>query len=231
VKALILAGGAGTRLGERTRELPKPMLPVGGRPFLEYLLDRLLAGGVTEIILSVHYRADAIMRHFGASYRGAALRYAVEPQALGTGGAIAYALREESAAPVLVANGDSYLAIDYGAFLRWHERDPARLALVVRQVEDCARYGAVSVADGTVIGFTDKGARGPGFISAGTYILHSNVFDEFGLSGRFSLETELLHRHCAELRPRAYCFDGYFIDIGVADDLDRAQNELPALLR
>jgi D-glycero-alpha-D-manno-heptose 1-phosphate guanylyltransferase len=229
VKALVLAGGAGTRLGEATRALPKPMLPVGGRPFLEYLLDRLVAGGAEELILSVHHRAQASMAHFGSRYRGVRVRYAVEAEPLGTGGAIAYALRDAPAAPVLVANGDSFLALDYAGFIRAFEREPVRLALVVREVEDAGRYGAVRIDGTTVTGFAEKGVRGPGCISAGTYILDPGVFREFGLAGRFSLETDLLQRHCAALRPRACFFDGYFIDIGVPADLQRARRELPGL--
>ena len=208
------------------------MLPVDGRPFLEYLLDRLVAGGAEQLILSVHHRAEAVTAHFGDRYRGVPIRYAMEPEPLGTGGAMAYALRAEPAAPVLAVNGDSFLALDYAAFIRWFEREadaPPRLALVVRQVPDTARYGAVLVEGGTVTGFTEKGVRGPGFINAGTYIVDPGVFREFGLSGRFSIETDLLQRHCTALRPKPYVFDGYFIDIGVAGDLERARRELPAV--
>lgn len=207
------------------------MLPVGGRPFLEYLLDRLVAGGAQQLILSLHHLPDAVRGHFGSRYRGTEIRYAVEPEALGTGGAIAYALCDEPALPVLVVNGDSFLEIDYAALMNWYQRDPAAVALVVRQVPDAGRYGTVTVEGETAVAFAEKGARGAALISAGTYILEPAVFQRFGLAGRFSIETDLLQRHCASLRPRAYRCDGYFIDIGVAEDLERAQRELPMLLR
>lgn len=223
----MLAGGLGSRLGALTSKVPKPMLSVGGRPFLEYLLDRLIAGGADQLILSLHHLPEAVSGHFGSRYRGVPIRYAVEPAPLGTGGAIAYALREERAAPLLVVNGDSFLAIDYAALMHWYLRDPVPVALVVRPVPDAGRYGAVTVNGETALAFAEKGGHGPALISTGTYILRPEVFARFGLAGRFSIETDLLQRHCAALRPRAYSFDGYFIDIGVAGDLDRAQLELP----
>jgi D-glycero-alpha-D-manno-heptose 1-phosphate guanylyltransferase len=227
MKAVVLAGGLGTRLRERVPELPKPMAPVAGRPFLEYLLDRLVKGGVREICLSVGYRSEAVMAHFGHAYRGAAIRYAVEAEPLGTGGAIAHAA--QGADPVLVLNGDTLLDIDYGALLRWYAEASARVAMVLRAVPDVARYGSVLVADGRVSGFLEKGRGGPGLINAGVYIVQPEVFAAFGLSGKFSFEADLLQAHCAALSPRAWVADAYFIDIGVPEDYDRAQHELPAL--
>jgi D-glycero-alpha-D-manno-heptose 1-phosphate guanylyltransferase len=231
VKALVLAGGRGTRLGELTRELPKPMLPVAGRPFLEYPLERLAAAGFEEIILSVGYRARALEAHFGGRFQGVPLRYAIEPEPLGTGGAIAFALRDEPARPVLVANGDTFLAIDYAALIAWHAAEPGRPALVVRRVDDAARYGTVKVRGDTVTAFAEKGVRGAALVSAGAYILRPELFGTFGLGGRFSVEADLFQRHCARLQLRAYIFDGYFIDVGVPEELERAQRELAALSR
>jgi len=229
MKAIVLAGGFGTRLRERVPDLPKPMAQVAGRPFLEYVLDRLVRGGVDEICLSIGYRADAITAHFGRSYRGAAVGYAVESEPLGTGGGIAHALRENSGEPVLVLNGDTLLDIDYAELARWYEKQPAPVAMVLREVPDVARYGSVLVSDGRVSGFLEKGKSGPGLINAGVYIVQPGVFEAFGLSGRFSFEADLLQRHCQALSPRAWVTNAYFIDIGVPEDYDRAQHELPAL--
>ena len=114
MKAIVLAGGLGTRLKKRVPELPKPMAPVAGSPFLEYVLDRLVAGGVSEIILSIGYMANVIMAHFEHTYRTAVVSYAVETEPLGTCGAIAHALRGKGDDPVLVLNGDTFLNIDIG---------------------------------------------------------------------------------------------------------------------
>lgn len=231
MKAIVLSGGLGTRLRERVPNLPKPMAPIAGRPFLEYVLDRLISGGVRDVILSVGYRAELIQAHFGRSYRGATVRYAVDLTPLGTGGAIAHALRDEGPNPVLVLNGDTLLNIDFGALVGWYEEAPAQVAMALKPVVDVARYGAIMLDGERVVGFVEKGRSGPGLINAGVYIVRPEMFSEFGLSGKFSFETDLLQRYCDSIQPRAYVTDAYFIDIGIPEDFDRAQRELPALFR
>jgi D-glycero-alpha-D-manno-heptose 1-phosphate guanylyltransferase len=227
MKAVVLAGGLGTRLWQVVPDLPKVMAPVAGRPFLEYVLDGLIAGGVCDIILSVGYRAEAIRTHFGDAYGGAQIRYAVESEPLGTGGAIAHAAAGEEAAHLLVLNGDTFLDIDFRRLIAWHHEAPATVTMVLREVADVARYGAVRCEDGRVTGFAEKGQAGPGLINAGIYIIDPGVFAAYGLLGRFAIESDLLQRHCDTLRPRAFVTNAYFIDIGIPEDFDRAQRELP----
>ncbi len=229
MKAVVLAGGLGTRLREKVPDLPKPMAPVAGRPFLEYLLDHLVAAGVSEVILSVGYRAEAIQAYFGGDHRGMALRYAIEAEPLGTGGAIVHALRGEGPEPVLLLNGDTFLNIDLAALIRWYQAAPSQVAMVLRQTPDVSRYGAVELAGDRVARFAEKGRAGPGLINAGIYLLMPELFAAMGLPERFSFEAEILQRHCDTLRPRAYVTDAYFIDIGVPEDFDRAQRELPVI--
>jgi len=234
MKAVVLAGGLGTRLRERVPDLPKPMAPVAGRPFLAYVLDALIRDGFTAIVLSVGYRWEAIQAHFGSRYRGADITYAVEEEPLGTGGAIAHAFAEAGITgtePALVVNGDTFLALDFATLRDWYEEVPAACAMVLRQVDDTSRYGSVSVAGGMVSGFAEKGRSGAGLINAGVYVLQANVFARFELEGRFALEADLLQRHCAALGARAFETTAWFIDIGVPQDFDRAQTELPAILK
>lgn len=226
MKAIVLAGGLGTRIRERVADLPKAMASVAGRPFIEYVLDRLLAGGFTHIILSVGYRHEAISSHLGERYRGARIEYAVESKPLGTGGAIRYAIPKGETAPVLVLNGDTLVDVDLRALSAWYQERPTQLAVTLRRVEDVSRYGSVNVENDTVLGFAEKGPRGPGLINAGVYLLQPGVFDAYDLPERFSFEADILQRHCAELKPRAFITQAYFIDIGVPADYDRAQQEL-----
>lgn len=226
MKAIVLAGGLGTRLRERARGLPKPMALVAGRPFLEYVLDRLIEGGVSDITLSVGYQAESIQSHFGTNYRGATLRYAVEAEPLGTGGAIAFALHGQDDDPVLVLNGDTFLALDYRNLVHWYEQNPTPVAIVLRKVPDVARFGAVIMERERVTGFAEKGKAGPDLINAGVYIVCPKVFSTFGVSGKFGFEADFLERYCNVLKPRAYVTDAYFIDIGIPEDFDRAQREL-----
>jgi D-glycero-alpha-D-manno-heptose 1-phosphate guanylyltransferase len=228
VKAIVLAGGFGTRLQERVPDVPKPMAPVAGRPFLEYVLDHLIEGGIHEIILSVGYRADLIMGHFGHNYRNVVVSYSVETEPLGTGGAIVHALRQEDDDSVLVLNGDTFLNIDYRKLIHWYEQTPAQVAMVLKEVSDAARYGSVLATGERIFGFVEKGKAKAGLINAGVYIVQPSVFETFSLSGKFSFETDLLQRHCNLLSPRAFLTEAYFIDIGVPDDYDRAQYELPS---
>jgi D-glycero-alpha-D-manno-heptose 1-phosphate guanylyltransferase len=227
MKAVILAGGMGTRLRERIQHLPKPMAPVDGRPFLEYVLDRLIAGGIHEIILSVSYRADDIIEHFGEAYRNITVSYAVEHEPLGTGGAIAYALDKRGDDPVLVMNGDTLLNINYNELIYWYLQTPTQVAMVLRKMPDVSRYGTVLLSNEHVVGFLEKGNNGSGLINAGVYVVQPNVFETFGLSGKFSFEIDFLQKYCTNLLPRAFLTDEYFIDIGIPDDYDRAQYELP----
>jgi len=227
MKAIILAGGAGTRLRSIVPDLPKPMAPIAGRPFLEYLIERLVRGGVTDIILSVGHRAEVISSHFGASWGGATISYAIESEPLGTGGAVAFAAKGWTDSLVLVVNGDTYLGIDFADLVAWAASTPAA-GMVLRSVEDTARYGAVLCTAGLVRRLAEKGEAGPGLINAGVYLLNPAIFSRFGLTGRFSLESDLLQPHAEALRLRAYVTDGLFIDIGVPADYLRAQIAIPA---
>ncbi len=224
MRAVVLAGGRGTRLQARVQDVPKPMAPVAGRPFLEYVLDGLVKAGMGPIVLSVGYMAEVIMAHFGGSYGGARIEYAVEESPLGTGGAIAHALA--GTGPALVVNGDTFLRADFAEFVAWYERDPVPVAIMLRRVQDIARYGAVRLQGDRVTAFAEKGGSGPGLINAGVYLVHPDVFGKFGLAGAFSFETDLLQRHLDALQVRASVTDGYFIDIGIPADFDRAQSEL-----
>lgn len=227
MRAIVLAGGLGTRLRERVPDLPKPMAPIAGRPFLEYVLDGLLGAEVDEIVLAVGYKAESIQSHFGTTYRGLPIRYSVETSPLGTGGAIMQAISGNDRDASLVLNGDTLLRIDYRALMAWYRQQPVQVAMVLRRVEDVSRYGAVLLEDGRVSGFAEKGRSGPGLINAGIYIVNAELFTGLGLPRQFSFEADVLQAHCSSLAPRAYVADCYFIDIGVPESLDRAQRELP----
>ena len=227
MEAIILAGGLGTRLRDLVPDLPKPMAPINGRPFLAYVLDALDAAGFASAILAIGYRSDSIQDHFGQVYRGLRLRYSVEHEPLGTGGAIRLALEQAVVPNVFVVNGDTFLQVDYRALLKAHLDAGASLSLAVHALPDVARYGALELADGRVCGFLEKGRVGPGVINAGTYLLSPNLFERYALPRVCSFETDLLMPHVAEIAPLAFETGGLFIDIGVPEDYVRAQDMLP----
>ena len=226
MKVLILAGGTGTRLRARVPDLPKPMAPIGARPFLAYLLDHLAAAGFVDVTLSVGYMAAAIREYFGAGYRGVRLSYSEEASALGTGGAIRQALAGSGDTPYLVMNGDTLADIDYRALIERQRARPGHLAIALRRVDDCARYGAATVRDQVLTGFSEKGGTGPGLVNTGNYIVTERHLLAAPPSP-FSFETDFLQPHCGVLLPGVVISDGYFIDIGIPADFDRAQSQIP----
>lgn len=230
MQAIILAGGFGTRLRSRIKDLPKPMAPVAGRPFLEYLLDRLDKGGCSKVVLATGHLSQVIEDHFGDRYRGLAIEYSREASPLGTGGAIVQALRLLPAQPALVLNGDTWLDLDPAAFVAWCEARPGCDAIVLRSLPDASRYGSVELAGERILRFGEKAAEGPGLINAGVYWLHLQSFQGFDLPTAFSIETDFFQPHVTELDLRGFVMDGNFIDIGVPQDYDRAQVELPRWL-
>ena len=226
MEAIVLAGGLGTRLASRLNQIPKSMAPVAGRPFLELLLDRLNASGCRRVVLSVGHLRDVIIRHFQNSYRGLAIDYAIEESPLGTGGAIRLALEHATEASVLALNGDTYFDVNLSALFEFHRASTRPLTIAVVRVDDTARYGGVLVQNHHVTGFVEKGQSGPGWINGGLYVFEKSFPWPGDLPVRFSFESDVLVPHLARIQPAAFRCEGYFLDIGVPADFDRAQAEL-----
>ncbi len=224
MEAIVLAGGFGTRLRSVVSSVPKPMAPVGGRPFLELLLASLKAKGVTRVILSVGHMSDVIISYFQKNTLGMDLVFEVERSPLGTGGAIAAALKRVHADFVLVFNGDTYLDLDITAVCSMWPGDRTPI-VVVRAVSDTERFGRLNVANGRITKFMGGGIEGAGMINAGCYLVPTNVFMGENMPELFSFEQDFLYtRPPSSLR--AFVASGQFIDIGVPDDYARAQREL-----
>lgn len=223
MEAIVLAGGLGTRLRSVVDDVPKPMAPVQGRPFLAYVLDQLVDRGFHTAVLAAGYRHEAIRSYFGEEYRGLALVYSVESEPLGTGGAIRLACNQAHARYVFVLNGDTYLELDYGAMLDEHARAGAQLSMAVCQVSNVARYGTLEVSAGIVRGFREKGQSGPGWINGGVYILGPELRARLPERAAFSFEHELLVPEVQSIQPIAFPAAGLFIDIGVPEDYARVQ--------
>lgn len=224
----MLAGGLGTRLRDVVPDLPKPMAPVAGRPFLEILLSMLARKGFTRVILSLGFMPEKIISHFGDQYLGMELVHEVELQPLGTGGAIRAALTHCVTDHVYVFNGDTYLELEVDALeCLWQKHHNS--VIVVREVPDTARFGRVDVNDGRVAAFHEKGKAGAGLINAGCYVLPKHVLDDFPLGQTFSIETEFFVKRLQSTRFDGFVTQGSFIDIGVPDDYVLAQTELAGL--
>ena len=228
MEGIVLAGGFGTRLRKVVPDLPKPMAPIAGRPFLEILLSILARKGFTRIVLSLGFMADKIISHFGESYAGMRLVYEVELQPLGTGGAIRAALARCESDHVFIFNGDTYLDLEVNELESlWQDR--RHPIIVVRKVPDTARFGRVEMSEGRINAFLEKGMSGAGLINAGCYVLPKDALDDFALGQPFSLETEFFIKYLQRIRFDGFVTHGQFIDIGVPDDYVLAQTLLSGL--
>jgi len=225
MEAIVLAGGFGTRLRQAVPDLPKPMAPIAGRPFLEILLNSLARKGFSRVVLSLGYLSEKIIGYFGDHFAGMELIYEVEDAPLGTGGAIRVALERCIADHVFVFNGDTYLDVEAAEVeAQWQAR---RVPIIVaREVSDTARYGRLDTANNRVSGFREKGLTGPGLINAGCYVLPRNALDGIPCGTTFSLEADFLAQAVMQQHFDVFITKGQFIDIGIPEDFVRAQTEL-----
>jgi D-glycero-alpha-D-manno-heptose 1-phosphate guanylyltransferase len=226
MKAVVLCGGLGTRLGALTRETPKPLLEVAGRPFISHVLDHLAANGTTEIVLAVSFQWQKLRGALGSSWQGLPLHYSVEPEPMGTGGAVRHAMDQLGWVEAIVANGDTLLKMNPNLLHGAAGQHSADMVMALKRVDDASRYGRVRIeADSRVVGFEEKGQSGEGLINAGLYWMRARVLDK-APDRIFSLERDLMAEHVTELAMYGVETSGYFVDMGIPEDLERARREL-----
>jgi len=216
--AIVLVGGLGSRLGSLTADLPKPMLPVGGRPFVEYIVIQLRRSGIREIVFATGYRSERLREHFQSGDRfGVAIRYSEEDAPLGTGGAIRLAAEMVKADRFLVLNGDSFLDADPRSVLDT-VRDGIMVSMALTNIAGSSRYGSVEQAsDGTIIRFAPHGkSAGLSAINAGIYGARRELIDLIPKDGPCSLEHDVLPG-LAGHGLLGLNLSGFFIDIGVPE--------------
>jgi mannose-1-phosphate guanylyltransferase len=218
MQALILAGGAGTRLRPLTNTVPKPVLPLAGRPHIAYVIDWLERHGVDDVVVSCGHLAEG-MRAALDGTTGPRLRFAEEPEARGTAGAIRYA-EEMLDDRFLVLNGDVLCDLDLGAQLAQHERTGARATIALYPVDDPTAYGLVRRAeDGEVREFLEKpdpAEIDTDEINAGAYVLERSVLDLIPPDANVSIEREVFPRLVGD-GLYGCRLEGYWIDIGTPD--------------
>lgn len=237
-QCVILVGGLGTRLGTLTADTPKPVLTVADRPFLAWLLRELQRYGFEEAVLLSGYLSDTLRDAVDAMAahlpRPMRIVHSVEPVRAGTGGALFHArnLLDER---FLLCNGDSLLDCNLAPFMAASATDGPDVIgrLLLRHLPDTSRYGVVTIEGEIVTGFHERhegpNTGGPGMINGGIYIFDRRILDH--VTAMCSLERDILPRLATEGRLRAQAGSGYFIDIGIPTDLERAQTELPDRLR
>jgi len=224
VDIAVLAGGLGTRLGGALGGLPKILAPVGGRPFLDYLLLWLAENGAAHVLLCLGHRADAVQEYLARSVSlPLKVSVVVETVPLGTAGAVNFALPRLQSDPVLILNGDSYVDAPLQAFLEAHLRSGAPASILCAEVADSCRYGRVEIDSGQrIVRFSEKDSRaGAGWINAGVYAIRQRLLPQFAAFPTGSLERDVL-----EVVPagtiHAFTTTGQFLDIGTPEALASA---------
>lgn len=227
MEAIILAGGLGTRLQSVLKDVPKPMADIHSKPFLWYLLVFLQKGGITKVILSVGYQQTLIKDYFQDYFLGMEIVYSSEEKLLGTGGAIKKALAYTTEKAVMVLNGDTFFNFSIEKLYEIHTKSSSKITLGLKPMQNFDRYGSVEVIDSVVAMFEEKKFKQNGLINAGTYLMNRDLFGIYDVSEEiFSFEKDFLEKYLSDLRPTAYLCDGYFVDIGIPEDYEKAKKEI-----
>jgi D-glycero-alpha-D-manno-heptose 1-phosphate guanylyltransferase len=221
--ALILCGGMGTRIRPAIGDLPKALARVAGDPYLHHMLTYLQSQSVTDAVLCTGYGADEVASYCGDGSRwGMRLRYSVEDEPLGTGGAIKHAEELIDSDPFLVLNGDSLIRADVRDLLSFHKCSNAQITLVLTQVPDKTRFGSALLAqDGSILGFSEKGQHGPGLINAGIYAMNRGILDVIPRGRNASLELDILPGYAGR-GMYGMPISGSFVDIGTPESYGEA---------
>jgi D-glycero-alpha-D-manno-heptose 1-phosphate guanylyltransferase len=226
-EAIVLAGGLGTRLRAAVPDLPKCMAPVNGRPFLSYIIDYYSSLGVEKFIFALGYKHEVIVGWIKKQYPALNVEYAIEKEPLGTGGAIQLAVEKAREKDLLIINGDTLFKIDLPMLTSFHEKNASACTLALKPLKDFERYGVVEInEEGLITRFKEKKHYQEGLINGGAYLLNVGRFRQQKRPSVFSFEKDYLER-CYTFMPMYGCVqEGYFIDIGIPEDFEKAQTDL-----
>ena len=232
-EAIILAGGLGTRLRSVVADIPKCMAPINGKPFLHYLLENLKTKGIESFIFSVGHLHEIIEKYLAENYGQLNYKTSLETEPLGTGGAIKLACKKTSQKELIVCNGDTFYNADIDLLYKFHEDNNGSCTLCLKPMHNFDRYGAVELNDDhSIKSFKEKRFYTSGLINGGIYVLNVRDFLKENLSEKFSFEKDYLEKNiqkqpAKKIKLFGMAQDEYFIDIGIPEDYEKAQRELP----
>jgi D-glycero-alpha-D-manno-heptose 1-phosphate guanylyltransferase len=235
VTAIILAGGLGTRLRAAVSDVPKPMAPVGNKPFLAYLIDYWYQQGIRHFILSVGYMHQHIIQHFGAQYQDATITYAIEYQPLGTGGGLLLALKQvKTQAPVLVLNGDTYFEVSLSKLEMELQIKHADLMFAAFESTNQERYMPLPLTNNQGQLDFQQAQLNPGnfWVNGGVYLMNPLAFQTVGWTTEAcSLEKDIFAK-LSEQQASIYAtlFEESFIDIGIPEDYYQFKQRMECLV-
>ncbi len=226
---VLMAGGLGTRLQPLTKECPKPLLKVGGKPILEIIIESFAEQGFKQIFLSVNYKAEMIQDYFGEGEKwGVHLNYIHEKERLGTAGALSL-LPERPTTPMIVMNGDILTRTSFDSLLNFHEAQDAVATMAVREYDFQVPYGVVRV-DGTTIKAIEEKPLHRFFVNAGIYTLNPEVLEYIPKNTFFDMPTLFEHLIFANKPTSAYPLREYWLDIGRMSDLEKANQQTGTII-
>lgn len=228
--AIVLAGGLGTRLQQVVSDVPKCLAPIAGKPFLHYLLLGLQRQGIEHVIFSLGHKHELVIDFLNASQICKSWSAVVESEPLGTGGAIRLAAASCFDSTALVVNGDTWFDVDLEAFAKAHAVHQSKFSLALKPMVAFDRYGTVEIdAAGWITAFREKSHCAEGLISGGVYAIEVAAFLQETAEGKFSVEQDFFQPRAGTQYLLGVPQPGYFIDIGIPTDYDRANQELPNL--
>ncbi|MEI8394119.1 MAG: nucleotidyltransferase family protein [Rhodospirillaceae bacterium] len=227
-RVVLMAGGLGSRLRPLTHALPKPMLPVGGKPLLETILETFVDQGFYRFSISLNYLAETIIAHFGDGARwGVEIEYLQETARMGTAGSLSL-LKERPDEPILVMNGDILTSVDFRQMLQFHQENGALGTMALHEYRLQVPYGVVEINGHRVVGITEKPTHHH-FINAGIYVLDPSAYDLIPQDRYFDMpdlfQTLIREGHTTV----AFPIREYWLDIGQPQDLQRAETEFSSV--
>jgi len=222
--AVVMAGGRGTRLYPLTEDLPKPMLPVGGRPLMERIVEQLQQAGIRKVNVTTHYKPEKIVEHFGDGQSfGVELKYVNEDQPLGTGGALS--LLPAPKEPLLVINGDILTQVDFRLMLSYHNEHQADMTVAVGRHDLSIPYGVVECDGARILSLKEK-PQMTYFVNAGIYLLEPSVYEFIPNAQHFNM-TDLIQKLIdADRMVVSFPIREYWLDIGQHTDYEQAQMDM-----
>lgn len=226
MKAVILAGGMGTRLRPYTTVFPKPLVPIGKKPILEIVIEQIAKNGVKEIIMAVGHLAELIIAYFGNGEKyGVKIKYSREEKPLGTAGPLGV-IRDELSETFLMMNGDILTDMKYSELIDFHKKSGATATIGVTKRKVDIDYGVVEFDEEKIINIWKEKPTINYHVSMGIYVLEPKAIDYIPKDTKYDLPQLIIDMIKNKERVKAYSYDGYWLDIGRVDDYQKAINDM-----
>jgi D-glycero-alpha-D-manno-heptose 1-phosphate guanylyltransferase len=225
-EAIILAGGLGTRLRSAVPDLPKCMAFVAGKPFIYYVIDYYRKQGISRFIFCLGYKHEVIESYLHESFNELDYIVTMEEEPLGTGGAIYQGALIAKTADAIVLNGDTLFKVDVDKLLTFHKQRKSDCTLCLKEMHNTDRYGVVEMnSEGRIMSFKEKKFYERSVINGGVYALNVESFLKNSFPAKFSFEKDYFEKYVSNKKMYGLVQNGYFIDIGIPEDYNRAQED------